>query len=208
MRLIQEELFLVDGKCRIAVEDDGKANKRSLELEERINIGPFQYQSPSDIMWSAPWQCLIVEMGMSEYHPWSGSAQAMIGTRGFCGCIAVAIVGNGGAVVSHLVTVQDMKPRLDLMFAKFLSMHGQYDIQAYVFSPQAGGKITQAMEAVARIVAIEVRDFITRNMQSSVVLGSYAVGGDSPEFARLGTLVTTIVQVAIKLWVNDVLINE
>ncbi|KAG7006068.1 hypothetical protein G7Y79_00016g040530 [Physcia stellaris] len=208
IRGIELELMATDLKCALQNENGKKAETRSLELEERQVFGP--HQIPSNFLFDAEPECLIVGMGLSDYLPWTGtrSGQSVIGTIGLCGCIAVAILSNDGAVVSHLITRSDLSTQLNLMFAKFLSMHGQYDIQAYVFTPETGEAIPSELAAVARVVAMEVRGFIISHMQCSVVLSSYAVGGDSPEYARLGTLVTTRVQGVIKLWVNDALIHR
>ena len=198
---IQSELTASDVKCALHNENSKKAEPRSLQLEKRI--------LPSDFLFTEPAQCLVVDMGKSDYLPWTGRDKSVIGTHGLCGCIGVGILGNGGAVISHLVALEDMEDQLNGMFAKFVSnMGGQYGIKAYVFTPEMGGSIDSYMAAAARLVATRVENFILQKMRISVFTTEYAVGDDSMDYARLGTLVATTEQGAIKLWINDLLANN
>ena len=203
IRGIELELEATDLKCALQSANGKKAETRPRELEKR--------KAPSDFLFdaSAAPHRLVVGMERSDYLPWSGRPQFVIGTIGLCGCIPVAILGNGGAVVSHLVTKLDMSPQLDEMWAKFKdNMRGQHDIRAWVFAPAEGGSISQALATVALRVAEVVKAYILRKMECPVVLGSYNVEVASTPLSRVGTLVTTRVQGVIKLWVNDALIHR
>ena len=198
IRGIELELKATDLKCALQSKNGKKSETRSRELEKR--------QAPSDFLFDAlpaPHR-LVVDMERSDYLPWSGRPQYVIGTIGLCGCIPVAILGNGGAVVSHLVAQMDMSPQLDEMLEKFnLNMRGQYDIRAWVFTPEEGGSIDEDLATVALRVAELVKDYILRKMECPVVLGSYNVEDVSTPSSRVGTLLATRVQGVIKLWVND-----
>ena len=44
---------------------------------------------------------MIADMGKTVWHQFSGES-SVVGTRGVCGCIGIAIIGQTGAVVSHI----------------------------------------------------------------------------------------------------------
>ena len=65
---------------------------RSVDLQKRARI--------SDILWRTG-QAIVVNMGLAAYHAWN-QAPDTIGTWGLCGCTAVVIASEGGAIVAHI----------------------------------------------------------------------------------------------------------
>ncbi|KAI4114054.1 MAG: hypothetical protein LQ338_008065 [Usnochroma carphineum] len=198
------ELERSNEKCAVQF-DDKKYLARSVTLAKRVDIPA---QTPADILWTAPAQCLIVGMEQSNYLPFSGQTQNVIGTRGLCGCIALAIVGEAGAVVAHLAPKMDMTSQFNSVLADFTRMQGQNDITAYLFRPDQGPVITAAMAAAGSQLAAQVRDFIIDNMGIPVVARGYDAGSQTLANTRVGTLVTAAVGGVVRLWINNRLANN
>ncbi|KAI4149055.1 MAG: hypothetical protein L6R39_002623 [Caloplaca ligustica] len=193
-----------DKRCAAQLKDK-RSLARPLALEKRVDIPA---QSPSNILFDAPAQCLIVGFTDAQYLPFVGQTRNVIGTTGLCGCIAVAIVGESGAVIAHLATRLDMTAQFNRLLASFGAMHGQRDITAYVFVPNQGPAITGAMAAAVGQISIQLRDFIIDNMGVPIVSRGYDAGAQTQGNARVGTLMAAVVGGVVRLWINNRLANN
>lgn len=171
---------------------------------------PFQPQEralnlerPGDILWTGTAaQCMRVGEHKAEYVPIFGTGTNIIGTRGLCGCIAIAIVSDAGAIVAHILPAHPVQDIMDQINDKFNQMRGQADIIAYIFNVNPGPVITEPMSNAAKALAQTFRDRIVTELGVKVILDGY--DSDLTTY-RWGTLVVAFnAQInAISVWVNN-----
>lgn len=164
---------------------------RSVDLEKRAK--------PSDVLWNVG-QAVVVQMGLAAWHAW-GQAPEAIGTYGLCGCTAVAIVGQAGAIVAHIQPNQAQFQNQMNHIRNLYQTHIQGQTLPRVFL------MTPALNNVVQVQAWQdqVRSALTA-LGVSVQEEPYPMvvnGG-----ARDGTLVVQRIAGAIKVWLNEKLISS
>lgn len=111
--------------------------KRSLDLEKRVD------RENSECLFNDG-EAEVADMGETKYMPWSTTGPKAIGTVGLCGCTAIAIIGESGAIVSHispfLITLDGQLDKLKESFN--FNMRADIQVAAFVFSPtNAAGEL-------------------------------------------------------------------
>ena len=164
---------------------------RSFDLEKRVK--------PSDVLWNVG-QAIVVNMGLASYHAWNQAPEA-IGTYGLCGCTAVAIVGQAGAIVAHIqpnqAQFQNQMNRIRDLFNN--NIRGQTLPRVFLLTPTLND-------------VVQVQPW---QDQISTFLSGLGVAVQDEHYpmvlnggARDGTLVVQRVAGAIKVWLNEKLISS
>ena len=158
-------------------------------------------KKPSAVLWQGAAERIFVDMGLAAWHAWSEAPQA-IGTYGLCGCTAVAIVTQTGALVAHISPneAQFLTQMNNIRNIYNRNLGGQILPRVFVFVP-ALDNVIQSQFWQNWIV-----DFLTSQLGVSVQTEPYRMvlnGG-----AHDGTLLVRRVARAIQVFVNDILISS
>ena len=199
-------LQALDDKC-------GKNFDENIPTVGGVIEAPFQphkralnLETPGDYLWTATAaQCVVVGLQDADYVPFFGSSGAnVIGTRGLCGCIALAIVSDAGAIVAHFAPERSLNldPMFEKIGRKFMQMNGQHDVIAYLYHVNPGPDILESMANAGATMANSIRDRIVKDLRINVVQSTY---DSNLSTYRWGTLVVAFnAQLnAISVWVNN-----
>ena len=144
---------------------------------------------------------VLVDSGLAMWHAWS-EAPPVIGTYGLCGCTAVAIVSQAGALVAHIspVEAQFSTQMNNIRNIHNRNINGQTLPRVFVFVP-ARDNVIQSQFRQDRIT-----DFLRSQLGESIHAEPYHMfieGG-----AHDGTLLVRKVAGAIQVYVNDILMSS
>ncbi|KAL8952169.1 MAG: hypothetical protein Q9222_001907 [Ikaeria aurantiellina] len=202
-------------KDEILPRDDGDADIG--QLEEFTQTCNWRATRPDDghdelrvrappateILWSNPAQCLIVDMYKSRFMPWGGRGnQYTLGTSSLCGCLGMAIVGPAGVVISHIAPTSNMNAQYAEL-ADALKQLGTVT-KAYTFSALAGGVVSAAGVAAAQRFQGEVGTYLTGTLGiATVIAEGYNPGPNMLSSNHLGAMIANFVNGVKSIWVND-----
>ena len=147
-------------------------------------------------------QCVTVEMKTAAYAAFHGRGPTYIGTKGLCGCIALAIVSNEGAVVGHLSAAGDMENKVQVVKSLFANMIDQTNIKGYLFFANEGPIIDYRMFVAGETFTSLLRDRLMAELNINFIMAGYDAFQNVPYW---GTLVVGFNHMAgvFSVWVNN-----
>lgn len=198
------KLLLLDNKCAVAAAKIGTSKRweRSVnDIDKRVDPLRPNRPTPGNILFSQPGWCEVVDGGAARYLLWS--QRSLIGTIGLCGCTAIAITGEFGAIVAHInPNLETFYPQMNALRDLFRQNIQGQTAQVYLLGPSRNGA------AMVPQFTTDAYNYITHNIGLPIVRTLYEVGNvDNRDQARLGTLLVQLWQNALYVWVNNVKIN-
>ncbi len=188
-------LVAADHTCSKRAAAAPRLASRSLEIEKRVDHGP------SNCLWNTA-LAMVVDQGASIYHDWASPPPA-IGTRGLCGCTAVAIISQVGTIVAH---ISPDVGTIDVQLNEMLRLYNDFirpqaQAYAYYFPPT---------DTNHHIQVPNFQDYINHFLQTSMQLAAnvrpYVADPSDPD-GHVGTVVVKKVAGSIALYLNDLLVN-
>lgn len=157
---------------------------------------------PSSCLWN-PGQAVLVGMGLCDVNTWSNEPPA-IGTRGLCGCTAVALASTAGAIVAHISPNPDtISSQLASLLHSYQSTIGlsQTLVTAWFFPPTDGEGIIQVPQWQNYI-----KNFISTQMSLVPIEEPYIADPNSLD-GYTGTVVVKKIAGLIAVYLNDNRVN-
>ncbi len=184
-----------DDKCwKRATSPGQKLRFRSLGIEKRLD-------KPSDVLWKAG-LAVVVDRGESLFHDLALSPPAL-GTKGLCGCTAVAIVSQVGCIVAH---ISPNVNTIDAQLAALLRLYNnRIKPQAYAYAYYFPPTYTNG-EIKVPVFQKYITDFMLKSMQLGASLKPYVADPDGND-AHEGSVVVKKVAGAIALYLNEKIVN-
>ena len=148
-------------------------------------------------------------MGEVVYHAWANNPQA-IGTKGLCGCTAVAVVGQFGAILGHINPSGRDLPNIDRQLNGLLHLFNQH-IRPYTPYSGAFAMIFPPNLANGAPVSQFFTDYITNFMTTNIGIAptphpyNFEIQGlDSRAHSNI--VIKRLLGGVVKTWINDAIV--
>ncbi|KAL8814654.1 MAG: hypothetical protein Q9223_006138 [Gallowayella weberi] len=162
----------------------------SVGIEKRVN-------KPADLLWSG--NAIVVDMGAAIWHAWAGNP-IPIGTFGLCGCTALVLANDVGAIVAHIrPNAGTINVDLQVIRNLFTANGMGTAARAILFQPATFGMVQQ------QGFQDQIANFLSQQLSVSLHREVYDTMPQTTN-GRDGTLVVRQVGQLIKIWMNNKLV--